>query len=80
MNWKELKEFCNSLSDEQLEFPVRINREEESIVFLETEILSENYYIGDRDQGCYPESDAFDDIENLKLVYPKGFPIINEVF
>ena len=66
MNWKELKDFCNSLSDEQLQFPVRINREEKAIVFLETEILTENYYIGEEDEGCYPESEAYDDIEKVE--------------
>lgn len=80
MIWKELKDFCNSLSEEQLNFPVRINREEEMISCLKTEILEENYVMDEYNEGAYPESEASGDEGELKVVFPKGFPMINEVF
>ena len=81
MTWNELKEFCNSLPQEQLERKVILWREDETINKIEAEQLSEDHYIGENDEGCYPLSDAnltVDDVDRLglKKVYSIGFPIL----
>ena len=77
MNWRELKDFCNSLSEEQLEKKVIIWREEETLTKIHPEILQENYYLcPEEDDGCYPESAAIQPIEDLTKVYDKGDPVL----
>jgi len=85
MNWKELKEFCNSLPDEKLERKVVIWREDEAIREIESELLLEDHYIGEDDEMCYPLYDAgltIEDAEGLGLekVYSAGDPILWEKF
>jgi len=82
MNWSDLKKFCNSLSEQQLENKVIMWREDEAINKIEAETLSENHY-ADPELGeniCFPESEASAPIENLEKVYDKGFPILMEDF
>jgi len=80
MKWIKLKEFCNSLNDEQLQKKVIVWREDEAISNINAELLLEDQYIGDGEDECYPESDAREPIENLKKVYSKGDPILWEAF
>jgi len=85
MNWRELKEFCNSLDNEQLEKKVILWREESAITNMDAEILADDYYIGDDEDGCYTLSDAGLSIEDaeekgLEIVYEKGNPILWEEF
>lgn len=80
MTWNELKEFCNSLPEEQLERKVILWREDEAINDIEPECLSEDHFKGDDDEGCYPESEASEPIENLRKVYSKGDAILWERF
>ena len=85
MTWNELKEFCNSLPQEQLERKVILWREDEAINNIEAEQLSEDHYIGEDDEGCYPLSDAgltVDDVDGLglKKVYLIGDAILWERF
>ena len=93
MNWKQLKDFCNNLTDEQLNEKVLIWREEEIISAIEVVELEEDYYI-DEDywpEGCAPESECLNIIEinpenypngflDLKKCYKKGHSIIQEIF
>lgn len=88
MVWKELKNFCNSLDEEQLTKEVVIWREDESVSDLTPLILDEDHFIDqeDSENGCFPESEIknFDPIEigemKLKKVYDKGDPILGENF
>ena len=85
MNWLELKEFCNSLPQEQLERKVILWREDEAITDIYAEQLTEDHYIGSDDDGCYPLSDAgltVDDVDGcgLKKVYSIGDAILWEKF
>jgi len=80
MNWKKLKEFCNSLDEKQLENEVILWREDEAISDIEPQKLEEDYYISEYDEGCYPESEATEPIEDLKKVYDKDTPILIENF
>ena len=82
MNWKELKEFCNSLSEEQLAKKVVVWREDYAISRLTPSCLEEDMYIhvDGSDEGCYPLSDATEPFEELKKVYDKGDPILFEEF
>lgn len=85
MEWKKLKEFCNSLDEKQLEKKVVIWREGEAISDISPDLLTEDHYIGDGEEGCYPLSDAGIDLEEakemeLKKVYEKGDPILFEEF
>lgn len=80
MQWSDLKEFCNSLPEEQLKRGVILWREDEVINKIEAKILQEDYYIGEDDEGCYPESEAEDPIEILKKVYSKGDAVLEEDF
>lgn len=80
MNWKELKDFANSLNEHQLSQKVILWREDESIQDIEAMNLEEDHYIGNNDEGCYPESDASEPIDNLRKVYDKGHPILWEKF
>lgn len=86
MNWKELKEFCNSLDEKKLERKVVLWREDEAINAIEAMTLQEDHYIGKNDlEGCYPLSEAGISIEEakkekLKKVYDKGDPILWEKF
>lgn len=91
MNWKELKEFCNNLSESDLEKKVILWREEDVIADINVMSLEEDHYIGDESSDhCIPESEAksiADDpdefpngIEDMIKVYDKGHPILWEVF
>jgi len=84
MNWKELKEFCNSLDENQLENKVILWREDEAINNIEVEKLQEDHYINkdEPDYGCFPVSEAgyLDTKTKIKKVYNKGFPILWEKF
>ena len=80
MNWRELKEFCNTLPEEQLERKVILWREDEVINKIEPKLLEEDFYIGEDEDGCYPASEAEEPIELLKKVYSKGDAILEEDF
>jgi hypothetical protein len=85
MNWKQMKEFVNGLSDEQLDKDVILWREDEVVKDIDAESLSEDHYIGEDDEGCYPLSEVGLSIEKaqekgLKKVYDKGYPILFENF
>ena len=80
MNWKQLKEFCNSLDEEQLERKVILWREVEAISAIDAMKLQEDHYIGEDEEACYPESEAKEPLDNLKKMYQKGDPILWEDF
>lgn len=93
MTWKEMKDFCNGLTEEQLGKRVIVWREEESISSFEPVPLSEDHYaeIDLSDNLCFPQSDMNtmikenpEDFPNganhFKKVYDKGHPILMEDF
>ena len=85
MNWKALKEFCNSLDEKQLKRKVVLWRENEAVTYIEAMALEADHYIGEDEEGCYTLSDAGIDIKEveekeLKRVYEKGNPILWEDF
>jgi len=82
MNWTELKEFCNSLDEAQLKKKVILWREDEAISDIDSMKLEEDHYINPdmHEEGCYPESEALEPIDQLKKVYKKGDPILWEIF
>lgn len=85
MKWKELKEFCNSLDEKQLERDLIFWRENESICNIEVGLLSDDHYIGEDEEHCYPLSYAgltLDDVDDLGLVkvYSAGDAFLKENF
>lgn len=81
MTWNELKDFCASLNEKQLQKKVILWREDIAITNINAQNLEEDHYIGSEDdEGCYPESDAIEPIEELTKVYDNGDPILWEEF
>lgn len=84
MIWKELKEFCNSLDEKQLEKKVVLWREDEFVNAIEAEQLEEDHYIDidNADNGCFPVSEAKDLEPETRIVrvYENGHPILWEKF
>ena len=86
-----MKEFCDELTEEQLDKKVILWREDEAISKIEPITLSEDYYMFDGDEGCVPESEAKHTIKHESKEYPngladvekgyeKGHPILMEDF
>jgi hypothetical protein len=93
MNWKQLKDFCNSLPESELEKNVILWREDEAITKIEAESLKEDHYIDieNSENGCFPEyqmksfisedEEAYPNGEkDFKKCYDKGHPILLEDF
>ena len=93
MNWKELKDFCNSLPESELEKKVILWREEDAITDISAEQMDEDNYVNDEDTeaGCMPKSvceglikDSPEDypggLEHFSKVYDKGHPVLHEIF
>jgi hypothetical protein len=81
INWKQLKDFCNALPEEQLEKRVILWREDECINSIYANELDEDQYMHDEDEeGCYPLSQAEHPEHELKKVYEKGHPVLIEDF
>lgn len=92
MNWLELKQFCNSLPEEELQKKVILWREDEAVTDINAIRLEEDHYIEPEsdDEGCFPEStknslisdeDAYPEGEShFEKVYDKGHPILQENF
>ncbi len=93
MNWKELKEFCSKLSEEQLSKKVILWREDEAITNIDAIQLDEDHYIESEypEEGCFSMSDAEYKLKGNELEYPngmagfqkvydKGHPILSEDF
>lgn len=93
MTWKEMKDFCNGLTEEQLEKKVIVWREEESIAAFEPIPLEEDHYAEEdlSDNLCFTETEMHNmiednpedfpnGIEHFKKVYDKGHPILMEEF
>jgi hypothetical protein len=81
--WKDIKEFANSLNEEQLQRKVILWREDEAIGDISPMALKEDHYIGEDEEGCYTLDEAGLTIEDakekgLKKVYEKGEPILWE--
>lgn len=76
ITWKELKEFANSLSDEQLQAPVRWWGEEMSGCVFKAHQLEEDYVT--TDYGCEPASvQEYDEgDEPYEVTHPKGTPML----
>lgn len=86
MNFRELKDFCNSLPESELDKKVILWREdaEDVITEIEAEQLEEDYYIqvDEPENGCFPVSECKElepDVK-IKRVYKKGHPILSESF
>lgn len=93
MTWKELKDFCNSLPESELEKNVVLWREEEAITDISASELEEDNYveIDEEENGCFGLSEAEyqikhnadefpNGLEHFKKVYDKGHPILHENF
>lgn len=91
MNWKQLKDFCNGLTEEQLQEKVIMWREHEAVNEIEAMALEEDNYMNtniDYNDGCMSESEMKSQInknhnlsrEDFKKVYDKGFPVLWENF
>lgn len=86
MTWNQLKDFCNSLLESELEKKVILWREdpEDVVTEIEAEQLDQDHYIDieNPEDGCFPVSECKDlDPEiKIKKVYQKGNPILSEIF
>jgi hypothetical protein len=93
MNWKELKDFCDKLPENELEKKVILWREDEVIGDISAITLEEDHYVDPEqtENGCFSESEAIGIIKHnkedfpggmdyFKKVYSKGHPILCENF
>ena len=93
MNWKELKDFCNSLPESELSKEVVVWQEEDAISSISAEQLEEDHYVDNnsKEDGCMPLSTAQsiikddpeeypDGLQQFSKVYEKGHPILSENF
>lgn len=84
MNWRQLKEFANSLPEKELDKKVILWREEEAVTKIEAEQLEEDHYIDldNSENGCFPlsELEHLDPSTRIKKVYDKGHPVLWENF
>ena len=91
MNWKELKDFCNSIPDEYIDGKVVLWREDECLNDIFCRTLEDDFYIDpdSDDDSCYHEEFAIEKINNnpedypnglqdFKKCYEKGYPILEE--
>jgi hypothetical protein len=76
ITWKELKEFCNSLPETELEKPVQWWGEEISGKVVKAHQLEEDYVT--TDYGCEPASvqEYEDDDDPYEVTHPKGTPML----
>ncbi|AWW32158.1 hypothetical protein DN752_19555 [Echinicola strongylocentroti] len=90
MNWKEMKEFCEKLNENQLSKNVVLWREDEAITDIHPMQLEEDHYREHDSIYCMPESEAREIVKgepeypnglsDMKKVYEKGHPILWEKF
>lgn len=94
MNWKEMKDFCNSLPESELEKAVMLWREDSVISDITAEQMREDYYAHNENEpedGCFPQSEAEsfikiapedypNGIADFVKIYDKGHPLLHEVF
>lgn len=91
MTWQEMKYFCDSLDEKQLQSKVLVWREDECISALVPITLEEDNYVLDDADGCVPESEALyimnlepqeypNGLSDVKKAYDKGHPILMEDF
>lgn len=91
MTWRELKEFVNTLPENELEKAVIVWREDEVTSPIKAMKLEEDHYVGDFSSNiCFPLSEAKEivsdedefpnGIADLEKVYDKGHPILWEDF
>lgn len=66
--WAQLKEFCNSRTEEQLSKPVRVIREDEVMRILEAAEIGEDHYKFDDDEYSVTKDD-FDPDQNCDGKY-----------
>lgn len=67
--WAQLKEFCNSLTDEQLSQTVRVVQEEGSIEILNASEIGADHYLFDSDDEFSVSKDDFDPSYHLEGKY-----------
>ncbi|MFA6057262.1 MAG: hypothetical protein WC756_03615 [Taibaiella sp.] len=73
-SWSELKNFANTLTEEQLQQPVRIWGESFAADIESVEVLDEDM-INPSGEGCEPVSAYADEPETLEdepVIYPAG--------
>jgi hypothetical protein len=75
--WADLKDFCNSLSPEQLNNKVMFWGEDTSGPVLGTEELKEDYVLTDYGYEPAAVQEYEEDDEPYDIALPKGTPIIN---
>ena len=87
MNWRDMKEFCNSIGEKQLDNKVVLLQENSTINKIEAMQLSDDHYIDPerREEGCFPLDEAGMTLEEAKKkkypkVYNEGDPILWEKF
>lgn len=79
--WQDLKEFCNSLTEEQLEYPVIWTGEDRGGYVSFADCMEEDY-INPSGEGSEPlsaykgEEDYEDMIDNEPRTFLKGQPVI----
>jgi hypothetical protein len=83
MTWRELKDFVNTIPEEELDKKVVSWAEEDSNTYSSAECLTEDYFRGEG--GAISESDWEDSIdkengEEKVLCYSKGTPILHVLF
>ena len=80
MNWNEMKEFCNGLTEEQLCERVLLHGEDTCDSIGYVEVIPEDYMYHEGDlpeYGCIPESEVPDEAKSkYKVAYAKGFPVL----
>lgn len=81
MKLKELKEFLNTLTEDQLNIDAVVQGVDRVIVIDCLEITNEDYYYNEEypEEGCFTKSDMGEDFdeETMKIALPKGSALIS---
>ena len=84
MNWKELKDFCNTLDENQLTTKVTLEAEDRSIVNIGASKLEDDYYVHEMDGSgaFFPLAEWTGEEADRELIkiYDAGRPILREDF
>ncbi|MCU0351769.1 MAG: hypothetical protein MUF43_13230 [Flavobacterium sp.] len=82
MNWKELKDFCNSLTEEQLQQKVAMWLDDEEVTDIDAITLSQEYYIDN--EGCFETYLRLEDVKEIikddAITYPNGLDDFKKVY
>lgn len=82
MTWKELKEFAETLNEEQLQQTVILQREDEAIVRIHAECFEQDQFVelGSEEDGCINRDTMWSIIRDNSNYYRNGEDHFKKVY